>query len=256
MGIRIVFANQKGGVGKTTSTANIGAYLAESGKKVLLVDFDPQGNLSSAVGADKTLPGVYELVSGTAAVDKVVQATSVKNLSCIGASINLSGATIELVDQENREYFLSNALEPLRYLYDFILIDCPPSLGILTVNGLTAADMVLIPMQTEYFALEGLSQLVQSIKLIQKTTNPKLEIGGIFFTMYDSRTRLAQDVVQEVIGYFGKKVFRTIVPRNVRLSEAPSHGVPISLYDATCLGAKSYKQLSQEVLERANETTR
>lgn len=251
MGIRIVFANQKGGVGKTTSTVNIGAYLAESGKKVLLVDFDPQGNLSSAVGADKARPGIYELISGTKTGDDVIQSTTVKNLFVIPASVNLSGATVELVDQQDREYFLKSKLDELKQTYDFILIDCPPSLGILTVNGLSAADQVLIPMQTEYFALEGLSQLVQSIKLIQRTTNPKLEIGGIFFTMYDSRTRLAQDVVQEVIGFFGKKVFKTIVPRNVRLSEAPSHGVPISLYDSTCLGAKSYKQLSQEVLERA-----
>jgi chromosome partitioning protein len=256
MGIRIVFANQKGGVGKTTSTVNIGAFLADAGKQVLLVDFDPQGNLSSAVGADKSKPGIYELLSGTANNADVVQGTDVKNLFCIAASINLSGATVELVNQENREFFLQNALEKVRHDYDYILIDCPPSLGILTVNGLSAADQVMIPMQTEYFALEGLSQLVQSIKLIQKTTNPKLEIGGIFFTMYDSRTRLAQDVVQEVIGFFGKKVFRTIIPRNVRLSEAPSHGVPINLYDASCLGAKSYKQLSQEVLDRASETTR
>jgi len=256
MGMRIVFANQKGGVGKTTSTVNIGAYLAENGKRVLLVDFDPQGNLTSAVGVDKERPGIYELISGTANIDQVIQQTKVRGLSCIGASINLSGATVELVDQPEREYFLSRALDTIRFSYDFVLIDCPPSLGILTVNGLTAADQVLIPMQTEYFALEGLSQLVQSIKLIQRTTNQKLEIGGIFFTMYDSRTRLAQDVVQEVIGFFGKKVFKTIIPRNVRLSEAPSHGVPISVYDATCLGAKSYKQLSQEVMERAAETTR
>lgn len=250
MGTRIVFANQKGGVGKTTSTVNIGAYLAEAGKKVLLVDFDPQGNLSSAVGADKNKPGVYELISGTAKGDSVIQATSVRGLSCIPASINLSGATVELVDQPEREFFLKRALDGIDGSYDFVLIDCPPSLGILTVNGLTAANQVMVPMQTEYFALEGLSQLVQSIKLIQRTTNNQLEIGGIFFTMYDSRTRLAQDVVQEVIGFFGKKVFKTIIPRNVRLSEAPSHGVPINLYDATCLGAKSYRQLSQEVLER------
>jgi chromosome partitioning protein len=256
MGIRVVFANQKGGVGKTTSTANIGAYLAEFGKKVLLVDFDPQGNLTSAVGSDKNKPGIYELISGTTSADAVIQKTVVENLWCIAASINLSGATVELVEQKDREHYLQKVLEPLRSAYDFILIDCPPSLGILTVNGLTAADQVLIPMQTEYFALEGLSQLVQSIKLIQRTTNPKLDIGGIFFTMYDQRTRLAQDVVQEVIGYFGKKVFKTIIPRNVRLSEAPSHGVPINLYDAACVGAKSYKQLSAEVLERANQTTR
>ncbi len=254
MGICIVFANQKGGVGKTTSTVNVGAYLAEAGKQVLLVDFDPQGNLSSAVGANREKPDVYALLTGNAPMDKVVQNTGVKNLFILPASINLTGATVELIDQKEREYFLKKVLYPAKNIYDFILIDCPPSLGVLTVNGLTAADQVIIPLQTEYFALEGLTQLVQSIKLIQKTTNPALDIGGIIFTMYDSRTKLAQDVVQEVIGYFGQKVFKTIIPRNVRLSEAPSHGIPINLYDAACPGARSYKQLAAEVLERATTT--
>jgi chromosome partitioning protein len=251
MGTCIVFANQKGGVGKTTSTVNVGAYLAESGKKVLLVDFDPQGNLSSSVGADRGKPDIYALLTDQASLEVVIQNTGVKNLSIIPASINLTGATIELIDQNKREYFLKKVLHPAKTIYDFILIDCPPSLGVLTVNGLTAADQVIIPLQTEYFALEGLTQLVQSIKLIQKTTNPALDIGGIIFTMYDSRTKLAQDVVQEVIGYFGNRVFKTIIPRNVRLSEAPSHGLPINLYDAVCPGARSYKQLASEVLERA-----
>jgi chromosome partitioning protein len=251
MGTCIVFANQKGGVGKTTSTVNVGAYLAESGNKVLLVDFDPQGNLSSSVGADRAKPDIYALLTDQAALEAVTQNTGVKNLSIIPASINLTGATIELIDQKEREFFLKKVLQPARAKYDFILIDCPPSLGVLTVNGLTAADQVIIPLQTEYFALEGLTQLVQSIKLIQKTTNPALDIGGIIFTMYDSRTKLAQDVVQEVIGYFGNRVFKTIIPRNVRLSEAPSHGLPINLYDAACPGARSYKQLASEVLDRA-----
>ncbi len=251
MAISIVFANQKGGVGKTTSTVNVGAYLAEAGKRVLLVDFDPQGNLSSAVGADRDKADIYALISGKKKAKDTIQSTTVQNLFIIPASIDLTGATVELVDQPEREFFLKKALEPLKAQYDFILIDCPPSLGVLTVNGLTAADRVIIPLQTEYFALEGLTQLVQSIKLIQKSTNPALEIGGIMFTMYDSRTKLAQDVVQEVLGYFGELVFKTIIPRNIRLSEAPSHGVPINLYDPICLGARSYKQLSQEVIDRA-----
>jgi len=256
MGICIVFANQKGGVGKTTSTANVGAYLAEAAKRVLLVDFDPQGNLSSSVGADKSKPDIYALLTGSAEFDQVVQSTIVKNLFILPASANLTGATVELVDQKEREYFLKKALAKCKPNFDFILIDCPPSLGILTVNGLTAADQVIIPLQTEYFALEGLTQLVQTIKLIQKSTNAALDIGGIIFTMYDSRTKLAQDVVQEVIGYFGSRVFKTIIPRNVRLSEAPSHGVPINLYDASCPGARSYKLLASEVLERAAASTR
>lgn len=256
MGISIVFANQKGGVGKTTSTVNLGAYLAEAQQRVLLVDFDPQGNLSSSVGADREKPDIYDLITGNAEAKTTIQNTIIPNLFIIPASINLTGATIELVDQKDREYFLKNALAQIKTQFDYILIDCPPSLGVLTVNGLTAADKVFIPLQTEYFALEGLTQLVQSIRMIQKTTNPQLDIGGIMFTMYDSRTKLAQDVVQEVIGYFGDKVFKTIVPRNVRLSEAPSHGVPINIYDAACVGAKSYQQLAAEVLERAAAKTR
>ncbi|MEJ5187619.1 MAG: AAA family ATPase [Breznakiellaceae bacterium] len=250
MGKTYVFVNQKGGVGKTTSAINIGAYLAEAGKRVLLVDFDSQANLTSGIGADGSKPGVYELISGTAPIDRVIQETIVRNLYVIPSSINLSGAAIELVDQEGRDFFLKRALEPVREKYDFILIDCPPSLGVLTLNGMVAADSVLIPLQCEYFALEGLSLLLQTIKRIQKSINPQLEIGGIFFTMYDSRTKLAQDVVKQVTGYFKDRVFRTIIPRNVRLSEAPSHGLPISQYDALCVGARSYKSLAEEVLAR------
>jgi len=254
MAVSIVFANQKGGVGKTTSTVNVGAYLAEAGRKVLLIDFDPQGNLSSAVGANKELPDIYALITNQASPEKVVQETSVPGLFIIPASIDLTGATVELVDQPDRAFFLKKALNPLLKDFDYVLIDCPPSLGILTINGLTAANMVMIPLQTEYFALEGLSQLTQSIDLIQKGTNPELILGGIIFTMYDSRTNLAQEVVQNVIGYAGEKVFKTIIPRNVRLSEAPSHGKPINLYDPACPGAKSYKLLAAEVIERAEKT--
>lgn len=250
MGTTFVFVNQKGGVGKTTSAINIGAYLALAGKRVLLVDFDSQGNMSSGVGVSKDKPTVYELLAGIAPPDKVIRKTGVEGLFAIPASIDLSGAAIELVDQENREFFLKNALEPIKNNYDYILIDCPPSLGILTLNGLAAADAVLIPMQCEYFALEGISLLLQTVKKVQKSINPALRIGGIFFTMYDSRTRLAQDVVQQVKSYFAERVFATIIPRNVRLSEAPSHGMPICLYDASCTGARSYEDLAREVAER------
>lgn len=250
MSVTIVFANQKGGVGKTTSAVNIGAYVAEAGKKVLLVDFDPQGNLSSSVSADKTKAGIYELMTGNASSADVVQKTAVENLHIVATSSHLTGANVELVDQQRREYFLRKALASFTETYDYIFIDCPPSLGILTLNGLVAADRVFIPMQCEYFALEGLTQLMESIRLVQQRFNTRLVIGGIFFTMYDSRIRIAQQVVREVIGYFGKKVFKTIIPRNVRLAEAPSHGVPINLYDGACVGAKNYKQLAEEVIER------
>lgn len=249
-GKTIVFANQKGGVGKTTTAANLGAYIAARGKKVLLIDFDPQGNLSSCVGAKDQKTGIYEVLMDKAPAKEAVKSTEIRNLDILPSNINLTGASIELIDVEKREYYLKHHLEPLRDSYDFLFIDCPPSLGILTVNGLTAAEQVLIPLQCEYFALEGLSLLLQTIQKIQKTSNPGLRIGGILFTMYDSRTRLSNEVVQEVTSYFKDKVFRTIIPRNVRLSEAPSHGVPVLLYDPLCSGAKSYEQLAEEVLSR------
>jgi len=245
-----VFVNQKGGVGKTTSVINLGAYLAEAGKKVLLVDFDSQANMSSGVGISKEKPTVYELIAELATANDVIKQTKQKNLEAIPASIDLAGAAIELVDQDDRDYYLKNAIEVLKKDYDYILIDCPPSLGILTLNGLTCANEVFIPMQCEYFALEGISLLLQTVKKVQQSINPNLKIGGIFFTMYDSRTRLAQDVVMQVKAYFKDLVFSTIIPRNVRLSEAPSHGLPINLYDANCVGARSYKELAKEVLAR------
>jgi chromosome partitioning protein len=249
MGHIFVFVNQKGGVGKTTSAINIGAFLAEAGKKVLLVDFDSQANLSSGIGLSGVKPGIYELISGTAAIDQVMKPTSVADLFAITANIDLSGAAVELIDQEERNFFLKKALEPIRNDYDYIFIDCPPSLGILTINGLVAADRVLIPMQCEYFAMEGLSLLLQTIKRIQKF-NPGLDIGGIFFTMFDSRTRLGQEVVKQVSAHFKSKVFNSIVPRNIRLSESPSHGLPISQYDPQCSGAKAYQKLAQELINR------
>jgi chromosome partitioning protein len=250
MGITYVFVNQKGGVGKTTSAINIGAYLAEQGKSALLVDFDSQANLSSGIGVRNAKPGIYELISGTVSIEQAVRKTTVPGLSVIPASIDLSGAAVELIGQKNRDHYLKNALAPARERFDFLLIDCPPSLGILTLNGMTAADAVLIPMQCEYFALEGLTLLLKTIQRIQKSLNPRLAMGGIFFTMYDQRTRLAQEVVKRVSAYFRDKVFTTIIPRNVRLSEAPSHGLPISRYDPQSSGALAYKSLAREVAQR------
>jgi chromosome partitioning protein len=244
----IVFANQKGGVGKTTSAVNLGAYIAEKGNRVLLIDFDPQANLSSSFGIDAEQPGIYELITKKVIAREVILKTAIENLAVIPSSINLTGATVELVDEQYREYFLKNAVNHIPDVFDFILIDCPPSLGILTLNGLAAADFVLIPLQCEYFALEGLSQLLQTIKKVQAELNPQLKIGGILFTMYDKRTNLANEVVQEVTSYFKNKVFRTIIPRNVRISEAPSHAKPINLYDRQCIGAISYEKLASEVL--------
>ncbi|MDR0302676.1 MAG: AAA family ATPase [Treponema sp.] len=250
MGSVCVFVNQKGGVGKTTSAINIGAFLAEAGKKVLLVDFDAQGNLSSGVGAKPPKPGIYELLSGSTSPDEAIKKTEIANLDVIPASTDLSGAAVELIDQKERNFFLKKALAPIKDKYDYILIDCPPSLGQLTMNGLAAADLVLIPMQCEYFAMEGLKQLLHTTKRIQENLNPSLKIGGIFFTMYDPRTRLANDVIKLVSATYKDRVFDTIIPRNIRLSEAPSYGMPISLYDPQCSGARAYNTLAQELLRR------
>ncbi len=250
MGKTFVFVNQKGGVGKTTSVINLGAYMALAGKKTLLIDFDPQGNMSSGMGIKKRQPSIYEALAKKAEVNQAVYETSVENLFAIPASIDLSGATVELVDEKNREFYLKNLLNSIKNEYDYILIDCPPSLGILTLNGLAAADKVFIPLQCEYFALEGLTLLLQTVQRVQHGINSSLEIGGVFFTMYDSRTNLAQEVVQQVSSYFKDKVFSTIIPRNVRLSEAPSHGLPICKYDPKSSGARSYEKLANEVLRR------
>ncbi|GHV68603.1 chromosome partitioning protein Soj [Spirochaetia bacterium] len=250
MGKAYAFVNQKGGVGKTTSAINLGAYLAEAGKSVLLVDFDSQGNLSSGIGVQTVKPGIYELISGQAPIGETVRKTAIPGLSVIPAGIDLSGAAVELIGEEERDFFLKKVLAPVRKKYDYILIDCPPSLGVLTLNGMAAADAVLIPMQCEYFALEGLTLLMDTIKMIKKGLNPPLTIAGIFFTMYDSRTLLAQDVVKEVSAYFKDRVFTTIIPRNVRLAEAPSRGQAISLYDPHCGGAKAYQSLAREVIQR------
>lgn len=253
MGKIFVFVNQKGGVGKTTSAINIGAYFAKAGKKVLLVDFDSQANLSGGVGIKPDKKGIYEILSGTIPIKDAIRRTSIPSLNVITANIDLSGATVELIGERNQEAYLKKALAGVKDMFDFILIDCPPSLGVLTINGLVAADGVLIPMQTEYFALEGLSLLLQTIQRIQKTLNPELRIEGIFFTMYDQRTRLAQDVVKQVSAYFKDKVYSTIIPRNIRLSEAPSHGLPITGYDPSCTGALAYKSLADEILEKCGK---
>jgi chromosome partitioning protein len=246
----IVFVNQKGGVGKTTSAINLGAYLALAGKRTLLVDFDPQANLTSGVGGSPERKGVYQVMSGEASMAEIIVPTKLEWLDLAPSSIDLSGATVELVDKEDRNEYLKRAIADVIDEYDYVLIDCPPSLGILTLNGLVAADEVLIPLQCEYFALEGLSLILQTVSLVQKGMNKQLRVGGILFTMYDSRTKLAQDVVSQVTDYFKDRVYKTIVPRNVRLSEAPSHGVPVCLYDPTCIGAKSYEALAREVVAR------
>jgi len=220
---------------------------------VLLVDFDAQANLTAGVGINSPAPGIYELLSDTASVDEVIKKTIVKNLDVIPSSIHLSGAAVELIDQEERNYFLKKALAPIRDRYDYILIDCPPSLGLLTMNGLAAADFVIIPMQCEYFAMEGLKQLLHTTREIQKSLNPSLKIGGIFFTMYDPRTRLANDVIKLISATYKDMVLNTIIPRNIRLSEAPSYGMPISIYDSQCPGARAYHALSVELLKRGKK---
>ena len=249
MAKKIVFANQKGGVGKTTTAVNLGAYMAESGRKILLIDFDPQSNSSSSLGINGDNSGIYEVMSGAVKVEDAVKETSVSNLSIIPSSSSLTGASVELADVTEMEFYLANSLKDIDKEFNYIFIDCPPSLGILTLNGLVAADYVIIPLQCEYLALEGLSQLLATINKVQMKLNRDLKIGGILFTMYDTRTRLAHEVVSEVTGYFKDKVFRTIIPRNIRLSEAPSYSKPINQYDPDCIGARSYKKLAEEVLK-------
>lgn len=251
----IVIANQKGGVGKTTTNVNLSACLAAAGKKVLTIDIDPQGNTTSGLGINKEAveKSIYDVLINDVDIDETIIPTKMDNLYIIPSNIQLAGAEIELVSVLSREQRLKFAVEPIKKRYDFILVDCPPSLGLLTINALTAADKVLVPIQCEYYALEGLSQLMNTIKLVQKHLNPSLEVEGVVLTMFDARTNLSLQVVDEVKKYFRNKVYRTIIPRNVRLGEAPSYGLPIILYDPKCAGAEAYTDLAQEVIETAEE---
>lgn len=247
----IAVANQKGGVGKTTTTINLSAALAEQGKKVLLVDLDPQGNATSGVGVDKREleDTVYELFVGRTTLEECLLETDFLNLSVIPANINLSGAEIDLIDMENREYYLKDILQQIKDDYDFILIDCPPSLNMLTVNAMTAADTVLVPIQCEYYALEGLSQLIHTINLVKKRLNPQLQLEGVVFTMYDARTKLSMQVVENVKQTLKENIYNTIIPRSIKLAEAPSYGMPITAYAPTSPGADAYRLLAMEVID-------
>ena len=251
MGRIIAIANQKGGVGKTTTSINLSSCLAEAGKKILAIDLDPQGNTTSGLGVDKDdlENTVYELMLDECTIRESIHKTEIENLTLIPSNVNLSGAEIELLGINDKEYILKNAVDYIRDDYDFIIIDCPPSLNMLTVNAMTTADTVLVPIQCEYYALEGLSQLMYTIDLVHERLNPELILEGVVFTMYDARTNLSLQVVENVKSNLNQNIYKTIIPRNVRLAEAPSHGLPITLYDSRSTGAESYRMLAEEVVE-------
>ena len=250
MGKIISVANQKGGVGKTTTTVNLSTILAKKGKKVLLIDTDPQGNATSGLGVSKDVElSVYDILIGDTEFDETLQETAIKNLKVCPSNISLAGAEVQLVSMMSREQRLKTKLDKIKDQYDYILIDCPPSLGLVTLNEFTASDSVLIPVQCEYFALEGLGQLLNTVNLVKKHLNKNLEIEGALLTMYDARTNLSNQVVKEVKKYFEDKVYKTVIPRNVRLSEAPSYGMPITVYDPRSKGAKAYEKFAKELLK-------
>ena len=255
MGRIIAVANQKGGVGKTTTAINLSSCLATKGQKVLAIDMDPQGNMSSGLGIDKDNVDytVYDLLIGEATIDQVLQKEAIENLDVIPANIDLSGAEIELLDTENKEYILRDEVLKIRSNYDYVIIDCPPSLSMLTINSMTTADTVLVPIQCEYYALEGLSQLIKTIELVKERLNENLEMEGVVFTMYDARTNLSLQVVENVKDNLDQTIYKTIIPRNIRLAEAPSHGLPINLYDPRSTGAESYMLLADEVIHKGEE---
>lgn len=252
MGRTIAIANQKGGVGKSTTAINLSSCLGEMGQKVLTIDMDPQGNTTSGMGVEKNEVEntIYELLLGESKLEDCIIPLNFDNLSLIPSNVNLAGAEIELIGVEDKEFILKNAIDQVRDQYDFIIIDCPPSLNMLTINAMTTADSVLVPIQCEYYALEGLSQLIHTIDLVQQRLNPDLVIDGVVFTMYDVRTNLSNQVVENVKENLDTKIYETLIPRNIRLAEAPSHGLPINMYDSKSAGTESYRMLAKEVMER------
>lgn len=255
MGRIIAIANQKGGVGKTTTAINLSASLASLGKKVLAIDMDPQGNMSSGLGVDKNEveKTVYDLIIGNIGIEECIYEEVIENLDVLPSNIDLSAAEIELIGVDNKEYILRDKVNKVKEKYDFIIIDCPPALSMLTINAMTTSDSVLVPIQCEYYALEGLSQLIHTIELVQERLNPELEIEGVVFTMYDARTNLSLQVVENVKDNLNQNIYKTIIPRNVRLAEAPSYGMPINLYDPKSKGTESYLLLAEEVINKGEE---